>query len=72
MTTNAYRTIMETYKVLNQIKGFDAGYSSSTANDGYMLIRKDGRSYAVKITEMPEHIQNMNLFDQIDQVKYYI
>lgn len=70
--TNNYRTVIEIHKVLNQIKGFDAGYSSSTADDGYMLISKDGRSYAVKIAEMPEHIQNMNLFDQIDQVKYYI
>lgn len=70
--TNNYHAVIEIHKVLNQIKGFDAGYSSSTADDGYMLIRKDGRSYAVKITEMPEHIQNMNLFDQIDQVKYYI
>lgn len=70
--TNNCHAVIEIHKVLNQIKGFDAGYSSSTADDGYMLIRKDGRSYAVKITEMPEHIQNMNLFDQIDQVKYYI
>lgn len=70
--TNNYRTVIEINKILNQIKGFDAGYSSSTADDGYMLIRKDGRSYAVKITEMPESIQNMDLFDQIDQVKYYI
>lgn len=70
--TNNYHAVIEIHKVLNQIKGFDAGYSSSTADDGYMLIRKDGRSYAVKITEMPERIQNMNLFDQIDQVKYYI
>lgn len=70
--TNNCHAVIEIHKVLNQIKGFDAGYSSSTADDGYMLIRKDGRSYAVKITEMPERIQNMNLFDQIDQVKYYI
>lgn len=70
--TNNYHAVIEIHKVLNQIKGFDAGYNSSTADDGYMLIRKDGRSYAVKIAEMPERIQNMNLFDQIDQVKYYI
>lgn len=70
--TNNYRTVIEIHKVLNQIKGFNAGYSSLTADDGYMLICKDGRSYTVKITEMPEHIQNMDLFDQIDQVTYYI
>lgn len=70
--TNNFYVVSEVHKVLNQIKGFEAGYSSSTADDGYMLIRKDGRSYAVKITEMPERIQSMDVFDQIDQVKYYI
>lgn len=59
------------YRILNSCKGFEAGYSSDTASDGYFYIEYEGKAYAVKIAEMPMN-ENESSFSRIDKVKYYI
>lgn len=63
--------IHKIYRILNACKGFEAGYSSDTASDGYFYIEYEGKAYAVKIAEMPMN-ENENSFSRIDKVKYYI
>lgn len=57
--------------ILNACKGFEVGYSSDTASDGYFYIEYEGKAYAVKIAEMPMK-ENESSFSRIDKVKYYI
>ena len=57
--------------ILNACKGFEVGYSSDTASDGYFYIEYEGKAYAVKIAEMPMN-ENESSFSRIDKVKYYI
>ena len=63
--------IHKIYRILNACKGFEVGYSSDTASDGYFYIEYEGKAYAVKIAEMPMN-ENENSFSRIDKVKYYI
>ena len=63
--------IHKIYGILNACKGFEVGYSSDTASDGYFYIEYEGKAYAVKIAEMPMS-ENESSFSRIDKVKYYI
>ena len=58
-------------RILNACKGFEVGYSSDTASDGYFYIEYGGRAYAVKIAEMPMN-ENESSFSRVGKVKYYI
>lgn len=59
------------YHILNACKGFETGYSSGTAPDGYFYIEYEGKAYAVKIAEMPMK-KNENIFSRVGKVQYYI
>ena len=59
------------YRILNACKGFEVGYSSDTASDGYFYIEHDGKAYAVKIAEMPMN-KNESSFSRVGKVQYYI
>lgn len=64
--------IRKIYGILNNAcEGFQVGYSSDTASDGYFYIEYEGKAYAVKIAEMPMN-ENESSFSRIDKVKYYI
>ena len=63
--------IHKIYSILNACKGFEAGYSSDTASDGYFYIEYEGKAYAVKIAEMPMN-ENESIFSRVGKVKYYI
>lgn len=63
--------IHKIYGILNACKGFEVGYSSDTASDGYFYIEYEGKAYAVKIAEMPMN-ENENIFSRVGKVKYYI
>ena len=62
--------IHKIYGILNACKGFEVGYSSDTASDGYFYIEYEGKAYAVKIAERPMN-ENESSFSRIDKVKYY-
>ena len=57
--------------LLNAGEGFQVGYSSDTASDGYFYIEYEGKAYAVKIAEMPMK-ENESSFSRVGKVKYYI
>lgn len=59
------------FRILNACKGFDVGYSSNTASDGYFYIEYEGKAYAVKIAEMPMN-ENESSFSRVGKVQYYI
>lgn len=63
--------IHKIYGILNACKGFEVGYSSDTASDGYFYIEYEGKAYAVKIAEMPMN-ENESSFDRLGKVQYYI
>ena len=63
--------IHKIYAILNACKGFEAGYSSDTASDGYFYFEYEGKADAVKIAEMPMK-ENENIFSHVGKVKYYI
>ena len=64
--------IRKIYGILNNAcEGFQVGYSSDTASDGYFYIEYEGKAYAVKIAEMPMN-ENESSFSRIDKVKCYI
>lgn len=64
--------IRKIYGILNNAcEGFQVGYSSDTASDGYFYIEYEGKAYAVKIAEMPMN-ETESSFSRIDKVKYYI
>lgn len=67
-----FKLISSICNILNLCKRFEAGYSTATVEQGYMLIRYEGKTYAVKIAEMPKHLQNIDVFKQIDQLKYNV
>lgn len=58
------------YRILNACKGFEAGYSSDTASDGYFYFEYERKAYAVKITEMPMK-ENESSFSRVGKVQYY-
>lgn len=51
--------------------GFNAGYSSDTAANGYFYIEYEGKAYAVKIAEIPMK-EGESSFDRLGKVQYYI
>lgn len=59
------------YRILNAVKGFNAGYSSDTAAHGYFYIEYEGKAYAVKIAEMPMK-EGESSCDRLGKVQYYI
>lgn len=59
------------YRILNACKGFEVGYSSDTASDGYFYIEYEGKAYAVKVAEMPMK-ENESSFSRVGKVQYYI
>lgn len=59
------------YRILNTCKGFEVGYSSGTASDGYFYMEYEGKAYAVKIAEMPIK-ENENIFSRVGKTQYYI
>ena len=63
--------IHKIYCILDACKGFEVGYSSDTASDGYFYIEYEGRAYAVKIAEMPMN-ENESSFSRVGKVQYYI
>lgn len=59
------------YRILNAVKGFNAGYSSDTAAKGYFYIEYEGKAYAVKMVEMPMK-DDESSFSRLSKVQYYI
>lgn len=68
---NMSNMIFSLHKVLGMVKDFEAGYSSSTASKGYMLMYYKGKKYAVKIVEMDEIDQAQDGFDAMDNLPKY-
>ena len=62
--------IIKIFEVLNNIKGFEAGYSTKNMSQGYMLIKYKGKSYAVKLKEI--EVPNDNPVKDIDDLQYYL
>ena len=62
--------ITKMHEVLNNVKGFAAGYSTRNMSDGYMLIDYNGKRYAVRMREIENH--NDNPVKDIDNLQYYI
>ena len=62
--------ITKMHEVLNQVKGFEAGYSTKTMDDGYMLIEYKGKRYAVKLKEIKNPHENP--IKDIDDLQYYL
>ena len=64
--------IRKIYGILNNAcEGFQVGYSSDTASDGYFYIEYEGKAYAVKIAEMAMN-ENESSFSRVGKVQYYI
>ena len=68
---NMSNIIQGLHKVLNMVKDFNAGYSTSTAHKGYMMMSYKGKRYAVKVVEMDEVDQAQDGFDAMDNVPKY-
>ena len=62
--------IIKLNTILNLVKDFTAGYSSESANDGYMLIEHNNKRYAVKVEEIA--YPKENIFDDIKRLEYLI
>ena len=62
--------ITKMHEVLNNVKGFEASYSTKSIYDGYMLIEYKGKRYAVKLKEIEN--PNENPIKDIDALQYYL
>lgn len=62
--------ITKMHEVLNNVKGFEASYSTKTMSDGYMMIEYNGKRYAVKMKEIK--IPNDNPIKDVDDLPYYL
>ncbi|MEE0968731.1 MAG: hypothetical protein U0M06_05100 [Clostridia bacterium] len=62
--------IHKIHQTLSVIKDFEAGYSSKTVGDGYMLIEYQGKRYAVKIVEIETPSESIS--KDIDRVQYWV
>ena len=62
--------ITKIYEVLNNVKGFEAGYSTKNMDAGYMMIEYNGKRYAVKMKEIK--IPCDNPVKDIDNLEYYL
>ena len=41
--------ITKIHEVLNNVKGFEAGYSTKNMSEGYMMIEYKGKRYAARL-----------------------
>jgi hypothetical protein len=62
--------ITKIHAVLNNVKGFEAGYSSKNMREGYMMIEYNGKRYAVKLKEIEE--PNDDPVKDINDLQYYL
>ena len=62
--------ITKMHEVLNNVKGFEAGYSTKNMDDGYMMIIYNRKPYAVKIKEVKD--TNNDLVTITNNLQYYI
>ena len=62
--------ITKIHEVLNNVKGFEAGYSTKNMDDGYMMIIYNGKPYAVKIKEVED--SKNDLVTITSNLQYYI
>ena len=62
--------ITRIHEVLNNVKGFEAGYSTKTMDDGYMLIDYNGKRFDVRMKEIEN--PNDNPIKDIDDLQYYL
>ena len=62
--------IQKIYRVLTEIKGFNAGYSSETSKDGKMIIEYKGERYAVLIEKMGKSVEE-DAFDALKRLKHW-
>lgn len=67
---DAREIITKLHEVLNMIKGFTAGYSSATFEDGYMMIEYNGKRYVVKLTEIQNPSENP--VDDLDRLRWLV
>lgn len=63
------KVIFAIYEILNLTKGFVAGYSTETCNDGKMIIEHEGVRYFLKVekVECPEE----KISKDINKLKYW-
>ena len=62
--------IHKMHEVLNNIKNFEAAYSTESYGDGYMLIEYKGKRYAVKAVEIIDPSEN--IIKDIHDIKYFV
>ena len=62
--------ITKIHEVLNNVKGFEAGYSTKNMSEGYMMIEYKGKRYAVRLKEIK--VPNDNPVKDIDDLQYYL
>lgn len=62
--------IQKLYRILCEIKGFNAGHSSDTIGEGKMLIEYKDKRYAVFIEEMGK-CDDEDTFSAIKKLKYW-
>lgn len=43
-------------EILNNCKGFEAGYGGDTLNKGYFYVRYNSKPYAIKVIEMDDAV----------------
>ena len=67
---NDMEIITKMHEVLNNVKGFEAGYSTKNMDDGYMLIDYNGKRYAVRLKEIKN--PNDNPIEDINYLQYYL
>lgn len=64
------KVITKIHEVLNNVKGFEASYSTKTMDEGYMMIDYEGKRYAVRLKEIK--VPNDNPIKDIDDLPYYL
>ena len=65
-----FEIISKMFEVLNELKDFEAGYSTKNVDRGYMLIEYRGKRYAVKVAEITN--PSDNIVEDIETTQYYI
>ena len=66
-----FAVISKICKILNEVKGFDnAGYSTETACEGYMMLDYNGKRYAVKLVEVDNPSEDP--FKDMKDIRYKI
>jgi hypothetical protein len=62
--------IEKLFRILCEIKDFNAGYDTETSIDGKMIIEYKGKRYAVLIEKMGE-CKEEDAFKSIKKLKYW-